>query len=82
MTEAWLPTYPASVGNRPTSIREKKNHIQRHLIPALGPYRLDEIRGHVVDRFFADLRKPKPIGKTGTRAHTLSDKSIRTSARR
>jgi len=77
VTEQWLPTYPASVGNRPTSIREKKNHVRRHLIPALGRQRLHEIRGQVVDRFFADLRKPKPIGKNGTRQHTLSDKSIK-----
>ena len=77
VTEQWLPTYPASVGNRPTSIREKKNHVRRHLIPALGRHRLDEIRGQVVDRFFADLRKPKPIGKYETRVHTLSDKSIK-----
>jgi len=77
VNEQWLPTYPASVGNRPTSIREKKIHVRRHLVPALGRLRLDEIRGHVVDRFFADLRKPRSIGKDGTRAHALSDKSIK-----
>jgi len=77
VTEQWLPTYPASAGNRPTSIREKKIHVERHLVPALGRLRLDEIRGQVVDRFFANLRKPRPIGKDGTRAHTLSDKSIK-----
>ena len=77
VTEQWLPTYPASAGNRPTSIREKRIHVARHLIPALGRLRLDEIRGHVVDRFFANLRKPRPIGKDGTRAHTLADKSIK-----
>jgi len=73
VSEQWLPTYPASVGNRPTSIREKKIHVRRHLLPALGRLRLDEIRGHVVDRFFADLRRPRPIG----RDDFLSDKSIK-----
>jgi integrase len=77
VNEQWLPTYPSSAGNRPTSIREKKNHVRRHLIPALGRLRLDEIRGHVVDQFFADLRKPKPIGKGGRRKHTLADKTIK-----
>jgi hypothetical protein len=77
VTELWLPTYPASAGNRPTSIREKKIHVRRHLIPALGRLRLDEIRGQAVDRFVADLRKPKLIGKNETRALTLSDKSIK-----
>jgi hypothetical protein len=77
VNEQWLPTYPASAGNRPTSIREKKIHVRRHLVPALGRYRLDEIRGQVVDRFFANLRKPSPIGKHSTRAHTLSPKSIK-----
>jgi hypothetical protein len=38
---------------------------------------MDEIRGQVVGRFFADLRKPRSIGRAGTRAHTLSDKSIK-----
>jgi len=75
--EQWLPVYPASVGNRPTSIREKQIHIRRHLKPALGPLHLDDIRGHVIDRLFADLRKPRAIGKTGSRMYTLSDKTIK-----
>jgi integrase len=75
--EQWLPIYPASAGNRPMSIREKKIHVRRHLVPALGRLRLDEVRGHAVDRFFADLRKPRAIGKNEMRLHTLSDKSIK-----
>ncbi len=77
VNEQWLSTYPASAGNRPTSIREKEIHVRRHLVPALGRIRLNDIRGQVVDRFFANLRKPRSIGKHDTRIHTLSDKSIK-----
>jgi integrase len=75
--EQWLPTYPAAAGNRPTSVREKEIHIRCHLKPALGRFSLDRIQGEVVDRFFADLRKPRPSGKKTKRERTLSAKSIK-----
>ena len=63
--EHWMPTYRASAGNRQSSVEEKELHLRMHLKPALGHLRLDEIRGEVVDRLFAGLRKPRPVGKKG-----------------
>lgn len=63
VNEHWMPTYPASAGNRQSSVEEKELHLRMHLKPALGHLRLDEIRGEVVDRLFAGLRKPRPVGK-------------------
>jgi integrase len=61
--EQWMGTYPDSVGNRPSTIKEKELHIRLYLKPALGKLKLDEIRGEVVDRLFAGLRKPRPTRK-------------------
>jgi len=73
--EHWMPTYPASVGNRPSTVRGKEMELRVHLKPALGHLRLNQIKGEVVDRLFADLRKPRPLGKKGSRV--LSPKSIK-----
>lgn len=54
--ERWWPTYPGSVGNRERTIEEKEIHIRRHLKPALGALRLDEIRGEKVAALFKRLR--------------------------
>jgi integrase len=62
--DRWLPTYPAAVGNRPMTVREKEIHVRVHLVPALGRLPVDEIRGEVVDRFFARLRAKGLSAKT------------------
>jgi len=61
--EQWMGTYPDSVGNRPSTIKEKELHIRLYLKPALGKLNLDEIRGEVLDRLFVGLRKPRPTRK-------------------
>jgi integrase len=61
--EQWMQTYPDSVGNRPSTIKEKELHVRLYLKPALGRLKLDEIKGEVVDRLFAGLRKPRPVGR-------------------
>ena len=60
----WTPTYPLSVGNRETTIREKEIHTRVHLVPAFGSLTLDKIHGEVVDKFFARLREQKSKPKT------------------
>lgn len=60
----WLPTYPDAAGNRPSTIAEKQAHFRLYLDPELGRHRLDEIKGEVVDRFFATLRKKGLSPKT------------------
>lgn len=75
--EHWMPTYPASAGNRPSSVEEKELHLRMHLKPALGHLRLDEIKGEVVDRLFAGLRKPRKVGKTGDHTRVLAPKTIK-----
>jgi hypothetical protein len=39
--EHWMPTYPASVGNRPSTVRGKEMELRVHLKPALGHLRLN-----------------------------------------
>jgi len=56
VSKRWLPTYPKSVGNRPMSIREKEIHCRVHLVPFFRRHRLDQIRGELVAKFFAQLR--------------------------
>jgi integrase len=53
--QQWLPTYPRAAGNRATTTREKQMHVRVHLVPRLGDVPLHEVRGRVVDRFFAEL---------------------------
>ncbi len=62
--ERWMPTYPAAAGNRHTTIKEKNAHLTRYLKPLLGKRRLDEIRGEVLDKFFAEMRKKGLNAKT------------------
>ncbi len=71
VSERWLSTYPKSVGNRPTSIREKEIHVRIHLLPVLGRLRLDKISGEVVARLFARLRTKLPDKKA------LAEKTIK-----
>jgi integrase len=79
VTERWLATYPTSVGNRPSSIREKEIHVRIHLLPVLGRLRLDKINGEVVARLFARLRTVLP-GKKALAEKTI--KNIRATMRR
>ena len=51
----WWPTYPAAAGNRPSTIREKRKHLDLHILPVLGRVRLNEIDKRKVDAFFASL---------------------------
>lgn len=51
----WLPTYPASAGNRKATIREKKKHWTCHIRNELGRFRLHEIDKQRLDTFNAVL---------------------------
>jgi integrase len=55
--DRWWPVYPASAGNRPNTVREKEIHLRVHLKPAIGKVPLDKVRGEIVARLFAVLRK-------------------------
>lgn len=80
VNERWLSTYPKSVGNRPSSIREKEIHVRIHLLPALRRLRLDKINGEVVARLFARLRTKLPEKKKSLAEKTI--KNIRATLRR
>ena len=75
--ERWLPTYPAAAGNRATTTKEKELHLRLYLKPVLGGMLLDEIKGEAVDRLFASLRSPRPVGTDGKRSRVLSPKTIK-----
>jgi integrase len=70
----WIETYPAAAGNRKSTKRDKEMHLRVHIEPAFKSLRLDQIRGEVVDKFFADL-STKDVGKK--RKKKLSPKTIR-----
>jgi integrase len=50
-SKRWLASRTASRG----TVDSYKLHLDCHLLPALGAYRLEDVAGEVVDRFFADM---------------------------
>ena len=59
--ERWWPTYPAAAGNRHTTVREKKYHLDCHLMPQLERMRLDDIKRETIERFVVTLTKQKGL---------------------
>jgi integrase len=59
VSRQWLPVYPSSVGNGPSTVAEKEKHIELHLGPAFRGVRLDRIDAQAVSKFFAVLREKK-----------------------
>jgi integrase len=64
--EHWWPTYPHAAGNRASTIKEKDSHLRLYLYPLLGHVSLDRIKGEVVAKLFASLRR-----------HGLGEKSVK-----
>jgi integrase len=62
--KTWLNLYPAAACNRPSTVREKEQHVRVHLVPAFGGLRLDEIGGAELDAFMAALTKAGRSAKT------------------
>jgi integrase len=60
--DRWWPIYPAAAGNRFTTKYEKEIHLRVHLVPVLGSVPLDKVRGEVVSRLLAALRR-KGLGE-------------------
>jgi len=61
--DEWLPTYPKAAGNKPSTLREKKSHLRKHLVPFFAAMRLDAIDRKQMEKFIAHtLDKTK--GKT------------------
>lgn len=60
----WMPVYPKAAGNKPSVVREKKSHLERHLIPFFGTMTLDAVDRHAMERFIAEaLDKTKGKAK-------------------
>jgi len=53
--DQWWDTYPVAAKNRPATLREKRKHLDLHILPVLGRARLDEIDKRKVDVFFASI---------------------------
>jgi len=53
--DQWWDTYPVAAKNRPATIREKRKHLDLHILPALGPAPLDRIDKRALDVFYAAL---------------------------
>ena len=72
--DTWWPTYPTAAGNSHTTIREKRSHLERHLVPFFGDRRLDAITFALLERFVAAMYR-KTKGKVGKK--TLSPKRVK-----
>jgi integrase len=57
--ERWLPVYPASVGNRPSTIEEKQRHVRLYLKPALGDLRLDSVTPEAISKLLASMKRKR-----------------------
>lgn len=69
----WLKTQPKVAGNRASTIEQKTLHVKRHLVPALGEKRLDEITNRVISDLIATLReKIAGSGRKETRVRKKS----------
>ena len=76
--ESWWPTYPTAAGNRHTTVREKRYHLDCHLMPFFERLKLDDIKKEVLDRFVARmLRKNKRGVLNATVQKKLSAKRVK-----
>lgn len=64
--DIWAQEYCGDV--KPGTLRDYKNHIETHIVPALGAIRLCELQPHDVQRF-ANALKKKSSPKTAGRFH-------------
>jgi len=62
----WLKTYPAAVGNRPSTIRASTLHVTQHLIPLLGDTLLSAIDAKTIMSVFAKLRETEVASRSAT----------------
>ena len=69
--DIWAQEYCGDV--KPGTLRDYKNHIETHIVPALGAIRLCELQPHDVQRF-ANALKKKSSPKTG---RPLSPKTVK-----
>lgn len=71
----WWNTYPAAAKNRPATLREKRKHLDLHLLPELGATRLNAIDRRTIDTFFSSLTKkglsPKYTRNIGGTLHKI-----------
>jgi integrase len=73
--DRWWPVYPSAAGNRPSTVREKRCHLDVHLLRAFGDLALADVRGECVEKFVARLRgegrSPKTIKNLLTTLKTI-----------
>jgi hypothetical protein len=67
-------------GNRSSTQRATEVHLRVHLKPHLGSVQLDQVRGLVMDRFFAKLAETKH--RQGKRLSEKTRKNIRATLRK
>jgi integrase len=72
--DTWWPTYPVAAGNSHTTIREKRYHLDRHILPFFADTPLDAITLAPLQRFVATMMR-KTKGKVGKK--TLSPKRVK-----
>jgi integrase len=61
--DQWWNTYPVAAKNRPATIREKRKHLDLHILPVLGRVPLDAIDKRKVDVFYASLAEKELSAK-------------------
>lgn len=66
--------------NKASELRAKRSILANHLLPALGPMRLDAIDERVIDRYIVDKLRSEAmavIGRKLKRPRTLKPKTVR-----
>ncbi len=75
--DTWWPTYPTAAGNRPATVREKRYHLDCHLLPFFKKMHLDAIKRETLDRFAAlMLRKDRAGIKDPAKQKKISAKRV------
>lgn len=70
--ERWYAVKLDSGALRPSTARSYRGHLDRYLLPHLGPLRLTDLRASHVEGMFREVRKetanhPRPVGPTTER---------------
>ena len=80
LLDRWLPGRVSSL--RPSTIDSYRRNIERHVLPALGHVRLQQLSADQLDRFYSDLLVAGLSPKTVRNIHTTLRKALQDALRK
>lgn len=80
LTQRWLPARKMSL--RPSTYASYQTAINRHVIPALGHVRIQQLSPDRLDRFYAELIAGELSPKTVRNIHVLLHRALRDAVRK